>query len=684
MENISFKQICNTAILRSGAMTNKSSFELLDNLACTLIENEKYDEFSKESFSKDFFDFYHLDIPPIVLGEVLNRLCTKKLLRKKDKNTFQTNKEEVNKINQLASLETFTNDRNLLVSFLLEYLHKNNYKTNKNDTESLLTKHIEESLSVLGNPQYRTTQLNSVEQYLLDSFVKEIKANNVEYYQIYKNILIGRLLATFIVTNTNVVDKNVTVLDKLILYLDTGVVFRLLGLDNYSTDSEYIDMINTLQGLGAKIKIFRHVYDEVYDIIAGSKYWISNYHLYSPVNASRVSEYFISNKYSVEQIDEFLLKLEDRFKDFNIEIEEANIDYNEPDALGVYEENIFKAIKEQYTLTGGYQENKEDTYRIDAKSIYSIHKLRKGKKYRKISDAGYILITTNRGIAKVARECASSGNNGIAYAITDAYLSLLLFFSYPNYSDETNMRFLIPTAYHAFRPSKDLLAKMESVLREMKDKGVMSESQVFSWISNVALGEEVLAITNNNPDLFDESVPEKIIEKIKNDASDDIKKNKEEAEKRIQKANRQSEEAFRLYVEADDKKKSLIKELNEKDKKQIEYLTLQKKNIETKATRKVVVFKWVFVSMLFLVIACAIGGITYLIDYFLVQDGYRYISYIISGVSMVVLSWLSFNSIVSFCTNCSSKIIKNRKHNKIIKELTNQIDEINTDITNRN
>ena len=685
-KKISFKQICNTAILRSGAMTNKSSFELLDNLALTLIENEKYDIFTKDDFKKDFYDFYHLELPPIVLGEIINRLCSiKKMLKKIGNDIFQTNKEEVSKINQLESLESFTNDRNLLVSFLKEYLDKNNLKRSKEETENLLTKHIEDSLSILGNPQHKNILLNSVEQYLMDSFVKELKANYEEYYRIYKNILIGRLLASFIVDNISVADSSIVFLDKLVLYLDTGIAFRLLGLDNYSTDVEYLDMISTLQGLGAQIKIFRHVYDEVYDIINGSKYWINNY-LYSPANASRVSEHFISNKYTVEEVDEYLLTLEDKFVAFNIEIVDANINYDEPDALGVYEENIFKAIKEQYRLTGGYNENKEDTYRIDAKSIYAVHKLRKGRKYHKLSDAGHILLTTNRGIAKVARDCAQSGNNGIAYAITDAYFSLLLFFSYPSYSDETNMRFLIPTAYHAFRPSKDLLAKMESVLKELKNKGVMTESQVFSWISNITLGEEIIAITNNDPDLFDETTPDKVMEKIKNDAKNKIENTEAQADERIKEANKKTDEALSLIIESDDKRKKLISELNNKDENEIKRLSNEKSKIEKRGTKRIRLLKWIFVFAMAIFLICLFGVVAFLFDYFLAKECWwgKTIAYGISGFLAIIVSVFSFSKCISFCEQLAAKIIRNDKYNESIKRICDKIESLRNEISNRN
>ena len=681
---ITFNQICNTAILRSGAMTNKNAFELLENLATTLIEHEKYESFAREKFSEDFYDFYHLKLPPIVLGEVLSRLSSKKLLKKKEKDLFVVDSKEALKINSLNELESFAQERNILVTCLQDYLNKHGIKSNRENAELILTKHIEDSLSILGDPSNKNIQLDTVEQFLVDSFVKELRNNDDNgYYSIYKKILFGRLLAAFIVNNSSTLDTTITILDKLVLYLDTGVVFSVLGLDNYSTKNEYLDMINTLQGLGAKIKLLAHVYEEVYDIIDGSKYWINNHQLYSPASASRVSEYFISNKYSSEDIDEYLLNLEDRFKELDIEIEDYDINYNEVDQFGLYEENIFNKIKNQYLLTGGYQENKEDTYRIDARSIYSIHKMRRGRRYRKLNDAGFILLTTNKGIAKVARECTVGGTNTIAYAITDAYLSMLLFLAYPNYSDETNMRFLIPAAYHAFRPSKELLAKMENVLRDLNNRGVMSESQVFSWISNITLGEEVLAITNNNPELFDDSTPERVMNKIKEEASIKIAESKEEAKDQINKANAQAEETLEKYFEAEKARKQLVDQLNRKDKEELAKLQSEKKRLETKATSKI---KWnsiIYFVLSLMLIAAICTSLAFLADSLIKTEKSRWISYLISSLITIVLSLMSFRHLWIACNWLAIKTVKTKKQQSRVKELSEKIDSLDKEISNR-
>lgn len=679
---ITFNQICNTAILRSGALTNKSSFELLENLATTLIEHKQYDSFSKDSFNDDFYDFYHLHLNSIVLGEVLTRLTSKRYLKKLDKNHFETKKEEIRKINALLSFESFSNECSLFVTKLNEYLTANNLELSREETEVLLTKHIEENLTVLGNPMHTNELPNPVEQFLMDSFVKQIKSENGEYYRIYQNILIGRLLAAFIVNNSDCGNDKTVLLDKMNLFLDTGVVFKLLGLDNYSTADEYVDMIDTLRSLGAKVKIFKHLYDEVFDIIDGSKYWINNYD-YSPGNASRVAEYFISNKYSIEEVDEYLFKLEDKLLSYGIQIEDVDIDYNEPDQFGLYEEDIFEKIKEQYEATGFFSEEKIETYRLDAKSIFYIHKLRKGKKYKKINEVRYVLLTTNRGLAKIACDCVSNGGKNIAYAITDAYLSLLLFFTYPGYSDETNMKFLIPAAYHAFKPSRELLIKMEHVLKEMRQKGVLTESEVFSWISNITLGEEVVIITNNNPNNFDEATPEAVMKKIKDDANELIIKKGLEAEARILKAKKESDEAFEKYADSEKKRKLLIEELNKKDEEKLISLREQKRLLDLKISRKTKRRKTLIFIVFMLILLIVFASLAVLVDFLFNLKSMRFVSYVVSSILALVTGSVSFNQMIKWSGILATKITLNKGNVITLKNKNEEIETLEKQIKNR-
>ena len=677
---ITFDQICHTAILRSGAMTNKNSFELLENLASTLIEHKQYTTLTRDEFKNDFYDFYHLNLNSIVLGEVLHRLCVKKLLKKIDKSSFQVNKTELDKINGLTSLESFTTECSLFIDNLHEYLKRNGLNLTKQESEIILARHIEESVTILGNPLSKNELMNPVESYLMDSFIKEIKDSD-DYNRIYKNILVGRLLASFIVNNSDVSFDDDLLLNKLNVYLDTGIVFRILGLDNYSTSDEYLDMIKTLVNLGAHIKIFRHIYDEVCDIIDGSKFWINNFD-YSPESASRVADYFVTNKYSIEDIDEYLVKLEGKLSDLNIEIVDLDLDYNIPDPYGLYEENIFTKLKDIYRSTGFFQEDKIDTYRNDAKSIFYIHKLRKGYNPKRINEVKHILLTSNRGLTKVSRECTCGSGNSISYAVTDAYLSLLLFFTYPGYSDETNIRFLIPTAYHAFKPSKELLIKMEQVLREMKEKGVLTEKEVFSWMSNVTLGEEILGVTKNNPDNFDDTTPDKVMKKIKDDAEEMVNKKALEAKEKITDAENKAHESLSLLIKSEQSRSKLIEELNEKDNKRIMDLSKEKDNLEKNATRKASFFKFFFFVIFLTIFVGLLGLGAYLVDLFS-DINVVYIPYIISAVLAVFIGSFSCKWLLTICEKIAVKISRNKHNIDSISALKQEIEEIKRAIDSR-
>ncbi len=543
-----FNQICNTAILRSGVMNDKDYESLLERLIMTLIEFKKYDEFTKEDIFNDFFNFYSLRITRMMIGEIVPDLIKKKIVvvKKGEKNTFVVNKATLANFSNLKDYEYFVNQKQELLNYFVDYALKNKIIISNENAEDILAKFIVNNVSNLGITA--NVIENDEHQFIVYCFINYIKENRPTYYEIYKNILVGRMLATFVLDNSEIIKKG-SAFDDINIFLDSGFIFNLLGLNAYSSSSEYSDLLATLRGLGAHLFVFDHVFTEVSTIIDSASQWIDN-PVYLPSKSSKATEFFLSNKYSREEIEEFLFTLKTKLNEYGISIFEVNIDYNEPDSL--YEADIKQMIMDEYKTSGYLDETKNKTYDIDAKSIYTIHKLRRGRKAHTIHDAKYIFVTTNRGLARTANKynLSNYGSGNVAYAITDTFLSVLLFFTYSNYSTEISEKFFVPMAYHAFEPSKELIKKMEIILDEMKEKGTISESDATSWKTNLALRRFVVLTTNNNAEKFDEMTPEIIMKLIQ-----------KEADEKVEKANKEATEIVdKIYADAESKINALNKE----------------------------------------------------------------------------------------------------------------------------
>lgn len=656
MSKTSFNQICNTAVLRSGAMNNKSFVSLLERLVVTLIEYKNYSEFTKDSLLDDFVNFYMLKVTKLMLGEVLPELIKKQIIKKKpkEKDIYYAIKEKIASLNYLKEYESFLIEKDAFVDRFISFSKQEGLLLDKEEAEDALAAYIEDSVFSLGIGTNHDEDISGINDYVLYRFLNYIKKDEQSFYLIYKNLVMGRVLATFVVDNSKSPSVVDSVFDEVNVFLDSGFIFNLLGLNSYSTTEEYIELISTLKNLGARLYVFDHVYNEIYNIIESSSMWIgSNYYL--PSKSSKATEFFLSNKYSKEDIDEYLNTLNTKLEYYGIKKYLVEIDYNQPDFL--YEANIKKMIQDEYLASGYLDNTKDKTYDIDAKSIYAIHKLRKAKPAKTIQDAKFIFVTTNRGLARVANKYNKSQFDGknIAYALTDSFMGVLLFFTCNTCNTDFGERFLIPAVYHAFEPNKELIKKMEKVLEEMKDKGMISEADSISWKTNNALKGFVVDITSNCSSNFDETTPDKIIKHFQN-----------QAEEKVNAANTEKDKVINDYNELLNKQISSVQD---------EIITREKRN------NRLVMFLSIISLVLIVMTIIGLSVLAYFLqEYIDALDGKVFIKILIAALIAAILmipGLVSFKSSFGFLRKAFGKLVFGSKRNKrFASEKENEISKL--------
>lgn len=611
MAESTFKQICKTAIIRSGVLRDKQPIEILETLALTFLEYKQYEKFTKKEFVQGFNEFFHLKINGIVLNEVFNKLIKNGYLEKNGIENFKPNYSLIIQLNNLSHYQQIELDTKLLLESFITYAKGFDKNLVIEDAENLLTKQIEFDSSIFGDSINRAEMLTSSELYLVSSFIKHIKEHTPSLYEIYTKIVVGRLLASFLCSNTDKSVSDIKFLDSLTFVLDTGFILDLFGFDLYTTSDEYVDLLTTLNGLGAKFSVFRHTYNELLDVLENSKRQISN-RINEQGRFARTTLFFINNNYSIEDIDDIILNFEKLLEKYEISVIDCDIDYNSFEATQFNEQTVLNILHKQYKATGYYQKEKENTYYLDAKSIVQIHFLRKGRVFKDLAKCKYVFLTTNRGVAQVGKACTKTKDNisYVPYVISDAYLSLIVSFVYPQYSDETNLKFIIPAAYHAFKPNNEMMFKMKTVLKELNDSNIYTENQVFNWLTNKSLIDEVVYVTQNNPDNFDSNTPDKVIEKIKNDANILVDQISSEAEHKIKKANDERDEVLANYIQLEEKNRVLLKELEKKNNSKIHDLIIKRTKLQKKIKRRTFVFTHLITIVFYLCFIVSLAGLT--------------------------------------------------------------------------
>lgn len=308
------------------------------------------------------------------------------------------------------------------------------------------------------------------------------------------------------------------------VYLDTGLLFKLFGIDSSDRADSYELFVRNIQKLGMHVKVYDHTVSEMIGIIEGSKSWINNPN-YDATLSSEATYFFVRNQWSIDEIDEFSCNVRTRLKeDFNIVID--NMPYPKVEDIQTPTEAIIKEM-----IVSEYKESNPDV-QIDDKKDYSINQDAKSIFFTQhknntvvpyhLNEVKNIFITGNRSLArvgyKISLEFAGSKDFFIPTVMTDIKWGTLVWFNSPSTLSSINRPRLVSAAYAAFRPSNDVTKKLNDALIKLEKKGDITPEQCyFLKVSPVA--QRILGkLTANASDKIIDSTPLEILKEIRQSA----------------------------------------------------------------------------------------------------------------------------------------------------------------------
>lgn len=344
------------------------------------------------------------------------------------------------------------------------------------------------------------------------------------------------------------------------VYLDTGILFRLFGIGSSDHANSYVNFVRNMQKLGMHIMVYDHTINEMIGIIESSKRWIGNPE-YDANLCSEATYFFVSNNWTTDQVDELSGSLRTKLKDdFNISIDNMSYPRVE-DIHTTFEADIKEMIIRTYQESGSTVdfENIDHTINQDAKSIfYTQHKNGNVVPFH-INDIKNIFVTTNRSLAKVgydlSKAIAFSKEYFIPLVMTDITWGTLIWFNSPATISSINRPRLVSAAYAAFRPSSELIKKLNAALSKLEEEGKITPEQCY-FLKVSPIAQQLLAKkTVNDPNRF---VDLTALEILKSFESDAYNQGSISRQKEIDELNeRVAESDFQLAIE---KQKNVIAE----------------------------------------------------------------------------------------------------------------------------
>ena len=244
-------------------------------LTKAVIKAREYRPFSVQDICDDFTKYCGFSIPYHPMTVIVGILKGQGCLWETFSSTFNPVRDKIEKdiSDNAIEKEQIQLDR-LIERYVIFSKSSAGIDITKTDAERI----IDDFISANGTDLLRGVQEYSViaDSASLRSFYAfysslEKTDPSLEYIN---SLIVGRILTELFISgqdqSAGVTRSNATV------YLDTSVVFALLGVDEIDHSNVYKDLVAATQKMGMKVKVFWHTFLEIITLVQGSEEWIGN------------------------------------------------------------------------------------------------------------------------------------------------------------------------------------------------------------------------------------------------------------------------------------------------------------------------------------------------------------------------------------------------------------------------
>jgi len=489
---------------------------------------------------------------------------------------------------------------------------------------------------------------NDVFNYALYSYIKELSEKDKEVFDFIVAISFSNIMIETIFYSSDFKDTPDFFLG-LNVYLDTPIVFALLGMDSKERTDSCKMLVSRMKKAGCSVQIIDHNFGEIKGIMERAAGWATDIN-YDIQKANNVARFFHDKLHGVPEIADFCESVEAKLNEMGITIRETSYDITQ-DAFQEDEKILYSMIEERYAQDGkSILEEKRQSIIIDVRSIIMVYRERQGRVSTHIQESGHILNTLNGAIANVCKKYESnkSINSGHIPACVSADLfgSVLWLFT-PLIKMEYQRKQLLADCYMALQPSKEMLAKYMDTLVRARNAGEIDEKKFLFMRAHAAVNDALMNVTKGDYARFNDQTYREVYDEIV--AIADKKYVNETA----------AHEQTKKQLEN-------IKNKNEQLSGKIDNLQLRL-DIRDKAdfNRKCNIFGWLFTLLLF--------GLPYLFILIVIEifkkrySGFSFYTIVYLGIFILttIIAGLLFKKGKKWCFNkCRDHFIKKSNVNK--------------------
>lgn len=560
------KEIRLYAAYRAGFLGNNifdTYFSLLANMICE--NNIKVVE--DTVIAKMLNDRYSFDLPLQLIRQVLSvgvsNGCFVENLGKYSVDSA--------KISQYRFDDTeFTKLWEILIQKFTAFCQKNNIDTNTIDVSDYILGCLDESdEKILSGEKVDKGDQPPALEYAWYSFVKE---QGEEHSQLFT--FISAISASNILKQALFYSGETTAdYSGLCVYLDSPIIFALLGMDEDERVESYRRLISDMLKAHCSVHFFDHNFQEVDGIIARAAIW-ANSNQYDITKANNAATYFHDRKMSEEDVSEFCASIEDKLNEQGITQVRTEYDTTQ-DEFQEDEDTLFNMVKEKYKRKGFFlTPEKERTIRIDVRSIIMVYRERKNQTATRIDKAKHIMLTSNNAIANVSKQYESNVSlqaGHIPACISADLFGAILWLNNPMEMIEYQKKKVLADCYAFLKPDRELLEKYIRSLDEAYKFDEIDEKKYLFLRTHRVVLDSLMNVTKGDYARFNAKTYLEVYEDIQARA---MKKYNDEVESHNQ--TRKELDALKETVESERKQTAaMFASLSEENAQRIQQLTNQ-------------------------------------------------------------------------------------------------------------
>ena len=563
------KTLISTALLTAiFEKTKKGNIELISPFVLYIISENNSPSDSDYIKAKIESDFSFLNFPHAVLNIIINKLKKDGKIEQKDNKYFilSKSKREVEDFKKrMNSAETEAKE---VMNALIDYLKNNtSIKINYNNVKTALASFLDKNGYIIYNnfePSKLKVKNGDRLQFFIGKFIENEYNLSSDIFKLLINIIEGLLLSNVIYLQIDI--NSTTNLEKLNCYFDSPFLLRLIEFKTNEDNVSANELVELLKKQGAKIKCFRHSFDEVQAILRN---YIDNRNSRSNGKTLEALDF---EDYNDVELNEIYLNLENIFEQYGIVIEDKP-DYEKEKYKNNKYEDVIDEKKLREILLSRYSDKniKDKVIDNDIDSVSAIVRLRKSKKVQKLEDCNSIFVTSNYDIRTSVRSLLNIDEKiEISPVIGDIDLTAIVWLRALKDNSNLPKDKLIENARAVMKPSLAIIEEFNRSLEKIKKtKYVKDGNSLQALIYTTHFSSQFMDEIEGDASNIKPSTIVNLYEKSLEDARIISSQNKDEKNKN-KKLQAKNDELAKKLVEIEQKNDIVIKNINRKYDEKIE------------------------------------------------------------------------------------------------------------------